>query len=231
MADEPRLELIHRFFSGTGSSYDRTIDLATLGFDRRWKKRILELVPENPIRIMDQACGTGILTFEIARRFPACHVVGVDLMEEYLTLARDKAHKLDLRNVAFILGKAEGVFLDESFDCITSSYLAKYADLEALIRNNRTMLRPGGVMIVHDLTYPAHPLYAHLWELYFKVVQGIGNWKYPEWKVIVEELPELVRGTNWVPEMMRILKENGFSNVHIQPLTFGISTIVSARRV
>jgi demethylmenaquinone methyltransferase / 2-methoxy-6-polyprenyl-1,4-benzoquinol methylase len=230
MAEERRLDLVRRFFAGTGSSYDHTIALASLGFDRRWKKRILELIPEHPARIMDQACGTGILTFMIARRFPSSHVVGVDLMEEYLALARNKAQKLNSRNVEFILGRAEDVFLNVGLDCITSSFLAKYADLEALIRNNGRMLRPGGVLIVHDLTYPAHPLYAHLWELYFKVLQTIGNWKYPEWDAVVKELPELIRGTNWIPEMVRILREDGFSNVSVQPLTFGMSTIVTARK-
>jgi demethylmenaquinone methyltransferase / 2-methoxy-6-polyprenyl-1,4-benzoquinol methylase len=230
MSDQQRLDLVQRFFSGTGSSYDRTIALATLGFDRQWKKKILELVPENPARIMDQACGTGILTFMIAQRFPASHVVGVDLMEEYLVLARNKAQDLHVKNVEFIQGRAEEVFPGEGFDCITSSFLAKYVDLEALIRNNRRMLRSGGVLIVHDLTYPAHPLYARLWEFYFKILQTIGKWKYPEWEAIVQELPQLIRGTNWIPEMVRILGENGFSNVSVQSLTFGMSAIVSARK-
>jgi demethylmenaquinone methyltransferase/2-methoxy-6-polyprenyl-1,4-benzoquinol methylase len=230
MSDERRPELIRQFFAGTGSSYDCTIGLATLGFDRQWKKRILELIPDRPLRIMDQACGTGILTFEIARRFPACRVTGVDLMEEYLALARNKAQKLNTKNVEFVLGRAEDVFLDVGFDCITSSFLAKYAHLEALIRNNRRMLRFGGVLIVHDVTYPPQPLYARLWEVYFKVLQTIGRWRYPEWEVIVKELPELIRATTWVPEMVRILGENGFSDVQIHALTLGFSTIVTARR-
>jgi demethylmenaquinone methyltransferase/2-methoxy-6-polyprenyl-1,4-benzoquinol methylase len=230
MAEETSPDLVRRFFSGTGTSYDRTIVLATLGFDHHWKKKILELIPENPTRIMDQACGTGILTFMIARRFPASRVVGVDLMEEYLDLAREKAPKLKLTNVEFILGKAEDVSLDEGFDCITSSFLAKYVDLKALIRNNKKMLRSKGVVIMHDLTYPTRPLFTRLWELYFIILQGIGNWRYPEWKAIVEELPELIRRTNWVPELVRILEETGFSDVRVQPVTFGFSTVLSARK-
>jgi demethylmenaquinone methyltransferase/2-methoxy-6-polyprenyl-1,4-benzoquinol methylase len=231
MVEETRPDLVQRFFSGTGSSYDRTIALATLGFDRLWKKKMLELIPENPTRIMDQACGTGILTFMITRRFPTSHVIGVDLMEEYLDLARQKTLERNLKNVEFIAGRAEEIFLDEGFDCITSSFLAKYVDLEALIRNDRRMLRSNGVLVVHDLTYPTHPFSTRLWELYFKVLQSIGNWKYPEWKAIVEELPELIRRTNWVPELVRILGENGFSNTRVQPITFGFSTIVTARKV
>jgi demethylmenaquinone methyltransferase/2-methoxy-6-polyprenyl-1,4-benzoquinol methylase len=230
MTEETRPDLVRRFFAGTGSSYDRTIALATLGFDRHWKKKILELIPGSPTGIMDQACGTGILTFMIARRFPASRVVGVDLMEEYLTLARNKVENLNLKNVEFIHGRAEDVFLDEGFDCITSSFLAKYVDLKALIRNNRRMLRSNGALIVHDLTYPTRPLFARIWELYFRILQGIGNWKYPEWKAIVEELPELIRKTDWVSELVRILGENGFSEIRVQPVTFGFCTIVTARR-
>jgi ubiquinone/menaquinone biosynthesis C-methylase UbiE len=73
-------------------------------------------------------------------------------------------------------------------------------------------------------------LFARIWELYFRILQGIGNWKYPEWKAIVEELPELIRKTDWVSELVRILGENGFSEIRVQPVTFGFCTIVTARR-
>ncbi len=230
MEENSGVELVHRFFSGTGLSYDFMVNLCTLGFDRCWKKEILERVPQGSIRILDQACGTGILTFKIARKFPRSRVIGVDLLEEYLSIAREKARRENLENVEFILGKAEEVFLRQEFDCVTSSYLAKYAELGALTRNVKKMLRSGGVLLMHDFTYPPNHAFARLWELYFRILQGAGRRRYPQWGAILNDLPQLLRETKWVAELIRALGENAFSDISIRPLTFGTSAIVTAKK-
>lgn len=231
MGGDSRIELVHRFFSGTGPTYDHMVNLCTIGFDIWWKKKILEKIPGRPIRIMDQACGTGILTFKIAQKFPDCRIIGVELRYEYLNIAREKAKSLKLSNVEFILGRAEDVLLNGSFDCITSSYLAKYADIGSLVRNIRKMLPLRGVLIVHDFTYPPNRVFSRIWGLYFKLMQAIGSWKYPQWKEIFRGLPELIQETKWVVEIVKSLQENAFSDINIESLTLGTSTIVTARRV
>ncbi len=145
MAEDPRLELVERFFRGTGNTYDLVVNAATFGIDRSWKRRLVELIPAGATRILDLACGTGISTAAIARRFPGAQIVGVELREEYLAIARRK-----LPNVELILSRAEDYRSAAAFDCITSSYLAKYADLARLVPQCREMLREGGVLLMHD---------------------------------------------------------------------------------
>jgi demethylmenaquinone methyltransferase / 2-methoxy-6-polyprenyl-1,4-benzoquinol methylase len=231
MLQDPRTAIVHRFFSGTGSSYDVVADLCTLGFDRFWKKKILCEIPPEPARILDQACGTGILTFRIARMFPRCRVLGVELRDEYLQIARQKARVLRLDNIDFILGRAEEVVPEGPFDAVTSSYLAKYAELGILTANIKKILRPGGVVIVHDFTYPPNRLFARLWEFYFHILQTIGARVYPEWRTVFFELPEMMRKTGWVEELTRCLAENGFAGIRVRPLTWGTSAIVTARKI
>jgi demethylmenaquinone methyltransferase/2-methoxy-6-polyprenyl-1,4-benzoquinol methylase len=230
MGENTSEELVHRFFSGTGPTYDFMVNLCTLGFDRCWKKKTLERIPEGSIRILDQACGTGILTCKIARTFPSCQVIGVDLLEEYLIIAREKTQRQNLENVEFILGRAEEVLLHENFDCITSSYLAKYAKLESLTQNVKRMLRSGGVLIMHDFTYPPNHVFARLWEFYFRILQSAGRWNYPQWKGIFDGLPGVLRETKWVIELIRSLRENAFSDISIHSLTLGTSAIVTAKK-
>src|SRR5262245_66647267 len=81
-------EFAQRFFSENGASYDHIARVSTLGLDGWWKRKILERMPKTPGRILEQASGTGILTCQIARLFPKCHIVGVELQEEYLNIAR-----------------------------------------------------------------------------------------------------------------------------------------------
>jgi len=230
MSGHSGVETAERFFSGTGSSYDLIVNLCTLGFDLWWKQRILRKIPSRPLRIVDQACGTGILTMKIAQRFPACRVTGVEMRNEYLALAKRKAKSLEVRNVDFILGRAEDVLVDGPVDCITSSYLAKYAELDALVRNAVTMLLPGGVMVMHDFTYPRGRLFPRLWEFYFRILRTAGASWFPEWKTVFFELPGFLRQTRWVSKALSELNLNGFTRIGTESLTWGTSTLVTATK-
>lgn len=228
---DPRVELVNRFFSGTGQTYDLVVNLCTFGADIWWKKIIVEKIPKGSTRIIDQGCGTGILTFQIAQKFPNSRVIGVELRDEYLKIAREKARALKLGNVEFILGRAEDVLLEGNFECITSSYLAKYAELKILIRNIKKMLGNGGLLLMHDFTYPMNRTVARTWELYFSLLQIVGDWKYPQWREVYYSLPKFMRETKWVADLTRTLERNAFSNIHTQSLTFGTSAIVTAWKV
>jgi demethylmenaquinone methyltransferase/2-methoxy-6-polyprenyl-1,4-benzoquinol methylase len=229
-ANLPKLAMAHRFFAGTASSYDQVAVLCTLGFDRRWKRRLIDKIPCRPHRILDQACGTGILTIEIARRFPSSEIIGVELRDEYLAVAKEKARALQIGNVHFILGRAEDVVLHGDFDCITSSYLAKYADLEVLLARAGKMLRPGGLIIMHDFTCPSRRLCRSAWQTHLAVLCLLGSKIYPEWRTAFCELAAFLRDTCWVTESIALLGENGFRNIEAETLTFGTAAIVTARK-
>jgi demethylmenaquinone methyltransferase/2-methoxy-6-polyprenyl-1,4-benzoquinol methylase len=206
------------------------VDVATFGIDRLWKRRIVQLIPARCERILDLACGTGISTIAIARRFPRAHIVGVELREEYLALAREKLRALGMQNVELALARAEDYEASEPFDCIASSYLAKYADLPRLVRNCRGMLNDGGLLLMHDFTLPpGRPLLA-LWHLYFRALQLVGGALLPSWNEITHGLPKLIEETRWLDELQRALAENGFRELRTEYLTAYGSAIVSARK-
>lgn len=225
-----KLEVVDRFFSGTGSSYDKIVVLGTCGLDKYWKSLLLARIPQRPARIVDQACGTGIVTVEIARRYADCRVTGVELREEYLDYAREKARALGLTNVDFVLGRAEDIVVDGPCDCITSSYLAKYAELPLLAQNSARMLRPGGLVIAHDFTCPSNPVFRSIWLAYFQILRWVGKRAFPEWRIVFDELPSFLRQTRWVDELTAALRDNGFCDVRAESLSFGAAAIVTARK-
>jgi demethylmenaquinone methyltransferase / 2-methoxy-6-polyprenyl-1,4-benzoquinol methylase len=225
VAEDRRLELVERFFRGTGSSYDLVVNVATFGIDRWWKRRIVRLIPAHATRILDLACGTGISTAAIARRFPEAHIVGVELREEYLALARRK-----LPNVELVLSRAEDYRPAQPFDCITSSYLAKYADLARLVPQCRDMLCDGGVLLMHDFTYPPNRALVALWRVYFRVLQTIGGALLPAWREIYYGLPGLIERTRWLPELQALLAQHRFRDIRVEYLTAYGSAIVAARK-
>ena len=223
-----REELAELFFSGNAATYDQIAKFSTLGLDGFWKRKILSKIPKTSSRIIEQASGTGILTCEIARRLPKCRITGVELHEEYLSIAREKARKLT--NVEFIHGRAEEVILEGEFDCIVSAYLAKYVELDLLVAHARKMLRDGGVLIMHELTRPTNLLFLAFWKMHFKFLQTYGKWKHPEWDIAFRNVPLLLEKTQWVEELMRALRANEFVDIQVEHLIFGSSAIVSARR-
>lgn len=225
-----RTELVQRFFAGTGSSYDQMVNAATLGIDRLWKRRIVDLIPPRAMRILDLACGTGISTLAIAARFPHSEIIGVELREEYLAVAREKVARLKIKNVSLVLARAEDYLPDTRFDCITSSYLAKYADLDILTRNARQLLEPHGMLLMHDFTYPPHVVLAAVWRLYFKTMQALCPLFFPAWREIYFGLPELIETTRWLTELETAARNNGFRDLKMEYLTVSGSAIITARK-
>ena len=223
-------DLVERFFAGTGSSYDFMVKLCTFGCDEWWKRKILNRIPGQPLKILDQACGTGILTFKIARMFPRCRIFGVELRREYVDIARKKARDQRLRNVEFIVGYAEDVVLNTELDCISSSYLAKYVEIERLVKNAAQMLKKNGLLIMHDFIYPPGRVFAGLWEFYFKILQIAASRAYPCWRTIFYELPHLLRRTRWVVVLIDCLRKNAFTDITLESFTMGAAAVVTAKK-
>ncbi|MCG8607245.1 class I SAM-dependent methyltransferase [bacterium] len=222
-------DIVKRFFTGTGQSYDLIVDLFTYGADRYWKARMLKMLPRCH-RILDLACGTGILTYRIAAKFPYAKIVGIDMMGEYIALAQEKKKRLQAGNIRFVCGKAEEVSLKEQFDCITSSYIPKYVSPDRLLENVYLNLDRGGIMVLHDFSYPSQFLARKAWELHMRLMKYLGTPIFPEWKIVFSELVDLVRATDWVSQYSEAFKRFGFTEIRVEQCTLGSSTILSGRR-
>jgi ubiquinone/menaquinone biosynthesis C-methylase UbiE len=97
-------------------------------------------------RVLDVACGTGVLAHSMAGRIgPNGAVVGVDINERMLAVARRKAPTIEWRE-----GRAEMLpFEANSFDTVVSQFgLMFFADRRLAIQEMRRALRPGGRLVV-----------------------------------------------------------------------------------
>ena len=224
-----KIVLAHEFFVGNAGSYDDVVRLTTFGDDRLWKDRIVQCL-STPTRVLDLACGTGILTFAIAEQHPKCALVGVDLTAEYLDIAKQRATAIGRSDVQFVHSAAEDFRSDEPFDAIVSSYLAKYADLDVVTTNAASMLKPGGLLLMHEFTYPPNPLVALMWELYFPILQWIPSAQLRQWRAAFRGLPKLLRDTTWVADLCHAMQQNGFTDIHTESLSLGTAAIVSGMR-
>lgn len=221
MTESPK-DLVSQFFDKTAQTYDRVVNWTTFGKDRYWKREILKQIP-NCETILDLACGTGILTFQIAERFPDSQITGIDITENYLNVAKKKLKSH--HRVSFLKQDAEKLDLAQKFDCIVSSYIPKYCDPENLIPICLNHLKPNGKIILHDFTYPKSSIVKSLWNTYFVVLNVVGYF-VPSWKKVFADLPKLIRTTKWLDDYGKAMKKHGLET-HLQLLTWNSSAILT----
>jgi len=219
-------DLVPTFFNNTANSYDLIVNWTTFGKDRFWKHKILEQLSTEKT-VLDLACGTGILTKQIAEKIPNAKIIGVDITKNYLEKAKERL--VLYQNISFVNQDAEKLNLGGKFDCITASYLPKYCISDVLIKNCIEHLNVGGKIILHDFTYPKNRFIQKLWNFYFKLLY-LSGFFISNWKQVFVDLPILIRTTNWVKEYEESMKDYGLKT-YKQDLTWSSSTILVGTKI
>lgn len=105
------------------------------------------IVALNPDSILEVGVGTGLTLW----RYPAtASVVGIDISNEMLDLARDRAAQLRGRDIYLTAMDAESMdFPDGSFDCVAVPYvLSVTPHPEKLVAEIRRVCRKGGIILI-----------------------------------------------------------------------------------
>ena len=155
-------------FDTIARTYDRLNRLMTLGLDRRWRKRALRGIQGN---VLDVACGTGDMAVSLVER--GCTVTGVDISEEMLAIARQKAPM-----VTFMIADAEHLpFPDASFDAVTCAFgVRNFVHLEQGLNEMLRVLKPGGQLVILELATPDSPLVKPFYNLYTRrIIPWLGS--------------------------------------------------------
>jgi demethylmenaquinone methyltransferase / 2-methoxy-6-polyprenyl-1,4-benzoquinol methylase len=163
---------VRAMFDRIARVYDRMNSLMTAGMHHRWRERAADLARVGPgSRALDVATGTGDLAIELARR--GAEVVGMDFSERMLEIARDKAPAL-----RFEAGDAlELRYRDGEFDAATVGFGARnFADLDRGLREMARVTRPGGRVVVLEITTPQRPPLSWFFRVWFdRAVPALGR--------------------------------------------------------
>ncbi len=141
---------VAKMFDGVAEKYDVTNDVLSLGQDRRWRKRVVELVDPQPgEKILDLAAGTGTSSQPFADA--GATVVPCDFSIGMLEVGKRERPRL-----AFTAG--DGMLLpfgDETFDAVTISFgLRNIVDPIAGLRELVRVTKPGGRIVVCEFSTP-----------------------------------------------------------------------------
>jgi demethylmenaquinone methyltransferase / 2-methoxy-6-polyprenyl-1,4-benzoquinol methylase len=162
-------------FDRIAGVYDLMNSVMTAGMHHRWRERAADLARLGPgDRALDVATGTGDLAAALERRVgDSGEVVGSDFSERMLELARQKAP-----GVRFEWGNAlELPYDDGSFDAATVGFGARnFADLDRGLREMARVVRPGGRVVVLEITTPERPPLSWFFRLWFdRIVPLLGR--------------------------------------------------------
>jgi demethylmenaquinone methyltransferase/2-methoxy-6-polyprenyl-1,4-benzoquinol methylase len=159
-------------FDRISGVYDVMNTVMTAGLHHRWRARAADLAQVGPgSRALDVATGTGDLAIELARR--GAVVVGSDFSEGMLERARAKAPALRWE-------QADALALpydNDEFDAATVGFGARnFGDLARGLSEMVRVVRPGGRVVVLEITTPRKPPLSTFFSLWFdRVVPLLGR--------------------------------------------------------
>jgi demethylmenaquinone methyltransferase / 2-methoxy-6-polyprenyl-1,4-benzoquinol methylase len=154
---------VRAMFDRIAGFYDLMNSVMTAGLHHRWRTRAVDLAEVGAgSRLLDVATGTGDLAIEAARR--GCEVVGSDFSEGMLERARVKAPTLEWE-------QADALALpydDDVFDAATVGFGARnFSDLDRGLAEMARVVRPGGRVVVLEITTPTRPPLSTFFSLWF----------------------------------------------------------------
>jgi len=220
-------------FDRVASNYDALNSVMTAGLHHRWRKRAAartELAPGDSA--LDVCCGTGDLALELAGRVASGgHVVGCDFSEPMLDLAREKAASREAQGVRFEWADALELPYDgERFDAVTVGFgVRNLADLDRGLREMGRVLRPGGRLVILEITQPTRPPLSTFYSLWFdRIVPLLGAFSGDS--EAYSYLPESVRSFPSPHALAEKMDRAGFERIRYTVLAGGIIAIHSGTR-
>ncbi len=224
-------ETISSMFDSIAPVYDRLNHLLSFGIDRSWRRRLVRAVSSfcalrgGEVKVLDMACGTGDVSIALRRK--GLDVVGADISENMLALARKKAPGIDFR-----YGDASELpFADGSFDAVTIAFGIRNFDKRAqCIRELHRVLKDGGMLAIAEFSIPRNRLWRGIYTLYFKnILPAIGRLVSKQ-AYAYSYLPESSFDFP-APEKFRAeLSEGGFRDVTAMSMTGGVSYLYIGRK-
>lgn len=221
---------VRAMFDRIAGVYDLMNGVMTAGLHHQWRRRAADLARVSAGgRVLDVATGTGDLALELAARVgPNGTVVGADFSDRMLSLARAKAFDAGFPAVRFEQANALALpYADDEFDAATVGFGARnFSDLRQGIAEMARVVKPGGRVVILEITTPQRPPLSTFLEVWFDhLVPALGRvagdadaYSYLPDSVRRFPLPEELAATMWdcgLRAVKYILTAGGIIALHV----------------
>jgi demethylmenaquinone methyltransferase/2-methoxy-6-polyprenyl-1,4-benzoquinol methylase len=231
-----KARFVRGIFTDVEKEYDVLLHLMTLSFDWFWRRRMYaKMVFSGEITVLDLACGTGLVTFELSRRISSEGlIVGLDLSPAMLSIANRKKHMFHGEcKVDFVRAVGEYLpFRDATFRYVTIGLaLRNFADKLAMFRDSLRVLTHSGWFLSVDFVRPER---VNVWRLYnfhiFHVLPTIGGLVSGHWKRTLVYLANTILKASTAKETSEALLDAGFKPTLSEKMTLGVVALVCGQK-
>ena len=225
---------VRRMFDTIAPVYDRMNRLMTFGLDRGWRRVALKMLRAyNPRKILDVATGTGDLPFMMSEMFDYPDITGIDLSEGMLDIAWKKCFERNLQE-KIVFEKQDCLsltFPDARYDAVTVAFgVRNFQRLQQGFSEMYRVLRPGGVLMVIELSTPRRFPFDVLYRFYaHHIIPYLGR-LFSRDKQAYMYLPRSIEVVPQGDEMLSIFRSVGFGEVYYRRLTWGVCSIYVGKK-
>lgn len=229
-----RKDEVGQMFDDIAGKYDLLNHLLSLGIDKIWRRRAVNIIGsnvKNP-RILDVATGTGDLAIACLKINPV-KVTGIDISEKMLSAGMQKLNRKGLSSkIELVYGASENItFNDGSFDVVTSAFgVRNFADTLKGLTEMHRVLAPSGMIMVLEFSKPVHFPLKQLYLFYFRRVLPFVGRIISGSRRAYDYLPESVMKFPDNEEFLGLLGRAGFTSVSQVKLSGGIASIYTGFR-
>ncbi|MCQ2083805.1 MAG: bifunctional demethylmenaquinone methyltransferase/2-methoxy-6-polyprenyl-1,4-benzoquinol methylase UbiE [Bacteroidaceae bacterium] len=230
----PKKETIRNLFDDIASGYDRFNHISSFQADKRWRRKAVNSIVDTdaPLAILDVATGTADFAIDIASRAAkGSRITGIDLSQKMLDIGKEKVLKTYF-DIKLKQGDAENLeFQDCSFDRVSVAFgVRNFENLEKGLSEMMRVLKPGGKLVILELSYPEKRFIRRFYELYaFRILPIIGK-RLTGNEQAFRYLPESTLKFPLPALFIPMLKQTGFSTVTHRQFMFGTCRMYTATK-
>lgn len=225
---------VEEMFDNIAPTYDKLNHRLSLNIDRWWRNyAIRQLKPFAPKVILDVATGTGDFAILAAKMLNPKTILGVDISWRMMHIAKAKAKKLGIDNIAQFRHE-DCLNLDiesETFDAVTAAFgIRNFQDLDKGLCEMCRVLKKGGHLCIIELTTPVKFPMKQLFRFYSHTVLPYYGKAISKDSSAYSYLMRTIEAFPQGEIMQQALLKAGFSEARFKRLTFGICTMYFATK-
>lgn len=224
-----RKEDVEGMFDSIAPRYDFLNHFLSLGTDRLWRRRAVNMIARHikPSTILDVATGTADLAIE-AMRLQPLKITGIDISTRMLEAGRNKLKQKGLADrIELLSGDSQEIaFPDGTFNVVMSAFgVRNFSNTLAGLKEMFRVLSPGGMVMILEFSKPSWFPFRQIYSLYFtRLLPWMGRRISGDRKAY-SYLPESVMSFPENEAFTGLMHEAGFTDCGIKRLSGGIASI------